>query len=133
MAKTRRALTFTAQSVGLCWPPYLCWIFYFFVGKYYTQKVLVVFVFLEFGFDFVFESFWKKKPFLIKAKRILFIGANSPQKIKHTAGRGLEKSLGSGLTELMELAEWKGRRLPKRCGAEVNACNEGEMKCRVSR
>jgi hypothetical protein len=54
MAKTRRALTFTAQSVGLCWPPYLCWIFYFFVGKYYTQKVLVVFVFLEFDFVFVF-------------------------------------------------------------------------------
>jgi len=50
MAKTRRAPTFTAQSVGLWWPTYLCWIFYFFVGKYYTQKVLVVFVFLIFVF-----------------------------------------------------------------------------------
>ena len=42
--------------------------FLFFVGKYYTQKVLVVFLFLEFifafDFVFVFESFWKKKPFV---------------------------------------------------------------------
>jgi len=47
MAKTRRAPTFTAQSVDWCWPPYLCWIFYFFVGKYYTQKIHIVFVFLN--------------------------------------------------------------------------------------
>ena len=32
----------------------------------------------------------------------------------------------------MELAEWKGRRLPKLWGAEVNAGNESEMKCKGS-
>jgi len=32
----------------------------------------------------------------------------------------------------MELAEWKGRRLTKLCGAEVGALNESEMKCRGS-
>jgi len=30
----------------------------------------------------------------------------------------------------MELAEWKGRRLLKLCGAEVNAWNESGMKCK---
>jgi len=41
-----------------------------------------------------FESFWKKKPIPIKIKRILSIGVNTPQRIKHTAGNAWEKSLG---------------------------------------
>jgi len=42
-----------------------------------------------------FESFWKKKPFLIKTKRILSIGAYTPQKIKHTAENAWGNGLGS--------------------------------------
>jgi len=30
----------------------------------------------------------------------------------------------------MELAEWKGRKLLKLCGAEVYALNESGMKCK---
>jgi hypothetical protein len=78
-------LTFTAQSVGLCWPPYLCWIFYFFVGKYYTQKVLVVFVFLNpFG----------KRNQSKKTKGFFFIGAYSLQKMKTYRWKCVGKWLG---------------------------------------
>jgi hypothetical protein len=105
VTKTRRAPTFTAQSVDLCWPPYLCWIFYFFVGKYYTQKVLVVFVFWDLIlYLYLFlESFLEKETIPYQNRKDSLYWGKPAAGTKATAGNGWEK--GMGMTEGTEYME----------------------------
>jgi hypothetical protein len=51
--KNTKCSTFTALSVELCWPPYLCWIFYFLSVNILLKKYLFSLgIYLVFLLDF---------------------------------------------------------------------------------